>query len=428
MILNAITRQMKIKSKIWLDTNLGYVLLYLLAQVVRVAKVLLHKEDANDSIEFPKVVLITKFQGMGSLVLAAKAISVFREANPNAKIIFWGTSSTTLLAALMPEFDEVLILEDKNISVAFKSLLSNLKYLRSQNVDVSFDLEVYSNLAALFGFFVSAKKRFGFMLSSASLRRFVYSDLVYFNRYSFLGLTYRQLFYISNPLAFESTQLNGSEVYDKWNLDKVELPYKLSSKFVLVNIHTSDLSFERKWSVDNYSRWIEKFINEMEEMNVILTGAGANEIEETKKIFKHSRILNWAGMLSVAQLIKCINEAELVISADSGPLHIARVLGKKNVGIFGPTRVENYVLEGDSNTISVRQPIYCSPCVHHWDRPPCSGDNVCMKKIKWWDVWNASSDLLGLSKFTDSEKSQLIEKSLTSSSMGSYFPGRFYPD
>src|SRR5262249_24921499 len=51
------------------------------------------------------------------------------------------------------------------------------------------------------------------------------------------------------------------------------------------------------------------------------------------------------------------------------------------VCLFGPVSPEHYGQSSDSVEIFF-EPVFCSPCVHEVDYPPCGGKNVCMQEIK----------------------------------------------
>jgi len=50
--------------------------------------------------------------------------------------------------------------------------------------------------------------------------------------------------------------------------------------------------------------------------------------------------LNLATKLSVTQLISQIENLDLLVTCDSGPMHIAAALNIPTVAIFGPTKVK----------------------------------------------------------------------------------------
>jgi ADP-heptose:LPS heptosyltransferase len=74
----------------------------------------------------------------------------------------------------------------------------------------------------------------------------------------------------------------------------------------------------------------------------------------------------------------------LLVTIDSGPLHIARKLGLPTVSVWGPTNPGNYlkIHPGEEKRhLYHYEPVACSPCVHHFETLPCGGNNICMQKI-----------------------------------------------
>ena len=100
---------MDLKLKRSLDYWLGRPLLACLNALAAVLGAILHR---NHKIEPVQTALFVKFQGLGSLVIAKPALAAFRRNYPNAHCVFWGTATLGPLARQMPEFDEILLLDD----------------------------------------------------------------------------------------------------------------------------------------------------------------------------------------------------------------------------------------------------------------------------------------------------------------------------
>ncbi|MFO0907046.1 MAG: glycosyltransferase family 9 protein [Isosphaeraceae bacterium] len=100
-------------------------------------------------------------------------------------------------------------------------------------------------------------------------------------------------------------------------------------------------------------------------------------------------LFNLAGKLSLGGLFALLESARCVLTNDTGPMHMAWALGTPTVGLFGPVDPAHYGWRGAPNVQIIHKPIYCSPCVHEVDAPPCQGDNVCMKRITVEEVLTA---------------------------------------
>jgi ADP-heptose:LPS heptosyltransferase len=93
-------------------------------------------------------------------------------------------------------------------------------------------------------------------------------------------------------------------------------------------------------------------------------------------------VVNACGTQSLRQAAGAIDGADEFWGIDSGPLHIARLLGKKCISFWGPSNPDFRLqkipgLEESGFYLALP----CSPCVHMSAEPPCKGDNRCMKSL-----------------------------------------------
>jgi heptosyltransferase-2 len=126
-------------------------------------------------------------------------------------------------------------------------------------------------------------------------------------------------------------------------------------------------------------------------VKVVLTG-GPGELEIGADIARamQAQALNLIGRTTVRELMAVLGRCRLVVTNDSGPMHIAAALGVPIVAVFGPT---------DHTTTSpaaaqcriVRQPVECAPCMLR----ECPIDHRCMTRVTAEDVLAAARELLG---------------------------------
>ncbi len=138
---------------------------------------------------------------------------------------------------------------------------------------------------------------------------------------------------------------------------------------------------ERRWPANYFVALVEELSLKKPSHQLVFIGA-ASEAEYTKSITDscvHSNLLNLTGKTNLQELIALIKNAELMISNDTGPLHIAFACRTKAIGLFGPISPTQFVIPPES--VAIYQNVYCSPCVHEFDRAPCQGNNVCMQNI-----------------------------------------------
>jgi len=124
---------------------------------------------------------------------------------------------------------------------------------------------------------------------------------------------------------------------------------------------------------------------------VVLTG-GPGEAEVGADIAQamRSEVRNLIGATTVRQLMAVLARCRLVVTNDSGPMHIAAAFGVPIVAVFGPTdHTTTSPLAG--NCRIVRSPVDCAPCLLR----ECPTDHRCMTRVTAEEVLAAARALLG---------------------------------
>ncbi|MBJ7449025.1 MAG: lipopolysaccharide heptosyltransferase II [Parachlamydiales bacterium] len=97
----------------------------------------------------------------------------------------------------------------------------------------------------------------------------------------------------------------------------------------------------------------------------------------------HSRCLDLSGKTSIRQFIALMDQCHVILTNDSGPMHVAAALQKPMVALFGST---NDVATGPySDATVIHKHVECSPCY----RKVCPIDFRCMKRIEVQEVYKA---------------------------------------
>ncbi len=120
------------------------------------------------------------------------------------------------------------------------------------------------------------------------------------------------------------------------SLKKVSIQLKkkdLTSDFAI--LHPGSKLDCKNWPADRFSD-IAKYLFEMYGLRSIVTGV-KSEIAITEEIEDLSKevAVNFAGETSLKETIELIRMAKIVISNDTGIMHLAAILNKPTIGIFG---------------------------------------------------------------------------------------------
>ena len=83
-----------------------------------------------------------------------------------------------------------------------------------------------------------------------------------------------------------------------------------------------------------------------------------------------------SGETTLAGLVGVLKQLRLLLTNDSGPMHLAAALGTPLVAVFGSTDWSETAPVGTRATL-VREPVDCSPCMLR----ECPIDHRCMTRV-----------------------------------------------
>ncbi len=375
---------MNLKTKILIDKFIGLPIVYVLNIVARILGFLLR---INHSLDKPITkIIVSKYVGIGSIIQATPLLATLRKNYPAAKIIFLTNESNKELFNSIPSIDDVYTITDKSFFLLLKSNFKLLLRLWKFKAELFVDLEIYSNYSSAIATMSISKNRFGFFKDDKMYRMGIYTHMLYYNIKAPISQTYLQF----------ARLLNCTDIINELQLfaQQKSNSFKEVSeqRYIIINANASDLRIERRWQKENFVELINMLSHQYINYSIVLIGSKneKNYIDTLyNQLAKKENVINAVGKFSITELIYFISNAELMITNDSGPMHIAFALKTKTIALFGPCSPQQY--GGTENTIIHYKNVYCSPCVHEFLIPPCKGNNVCMKKITFKEVMESVS-------------------------------------
>jgi ADP-heptose:LPS heptosyltransferase len=96
---------------------------------------------------------------------------------------------------------------------------------------------------------------------------------------------------------------------------------------------------------------------------IVLTGSGADRplVDELKRTLPGSHVVDVAGDVSLPDLSAILQELDLFITGDTGPMHLATRVGTPIVAVFGPSDPARYAPSGPHDRV-IRVDLPCAPC------------------------------------------------------------------
>lgn len=172
----------------------------------------------------------------------------------------------------------------------------------------------------------------------------------------------------------------------------------------LVAVHPGASDARRRWSPERFARVIDRLAGFG--VKVVLTGAGA-DADQVKRVLATARSspIDTCDRLGIGGLAALYEQCDVVISNDTGPLHLAAAVGTRTVGLYWCGNL----LNGGPATRRLHRPqvswtLHCPICGADCTRdlypsrqggPPCGHEVSFVDDISVPEVVGAACDLLG---------------------------------
>ena len=172
----------------------------------------------------------------------------------------------------------------------------------------------------------------------------------------------------------------------------------LTASDVVVGINPGSTYGEAKrWLPERFAEVTERLCRTIREsrdqqVSVVILGAkGEERLGEEIAARLSSRSLVLSGSTTIRELMAAVKRCAMLLTNDTGPMHIASAFQVPVVAIFGPTDWRTTSPFGSAHAI-VRQPVDCAPCLLR----ECPIDHRCMTRVTVDQVYDAAVKKLGV--------------------------------
>ena len=148
---------------------------------------------------------------------------------------------------------------------------------------------------------------------------------------------------------------------------------------------------ERQWSPHRFHDVAKKLTRKG--YGIIIVG-GKKDIPAGRIIASQlADAVDLCGKLSLSETAGVLQEASLLITGDSGIMHMAYGLGTPIIALFGAGIEKKWAPRGMRNSI-INKHVDCSPCTRFGYTSPCKKGIACMEQITVEEVYERSLVLL----------------------------------
>ena len=152
----------------------------------------------------------------------------------------------------------------------------------------------------------------------------------------------------------------------------------------------------RRWPVERYRAVAER----LRAAGHVVTLVGDAADAWVRPSFAGIDVRDEIGAHGLAGTLAVMAAADLVISHDTGPLHLARLVRAPLLALFGPTMPSQFlVTDADTQAIWGGASLACRPCYDGREFADCP-DNLCMKDIATAEVIDRALAMLAAARPT----------------------------
>lgn len=343
-------------------------------------------------------ILVVRTDLIGDMVLSLPAIRAMRRAYPAAEVDVLALPSSAGVLADDPDITRI-ITYDPNIWRSPIALLSArnwrqaralVRTLRAREYDLC--LSLAGDWASVLAWFSGAKRRVGF---AGEAYPGLMTDPIPGGRYH---VRQHELCYIRQLARAAGGQIGDDDrphltvhAPAAASVDALLASAGIANAHPLIALHPGARNGRAKrWPVEHWADLAELLTRRLD-ATVVLIGAPA-ERAVARQIARSAgaSIADLTGKTALPELVALLARCDLVISGDSGPMHIACALDTPVIGLFGPTdpRISGPVAP---NAVVLRHTIWCAPCYDASATADCRFHNpVCMKAISARSVFAAA--------------------------------------
>lgn len=278
-------------------------------------------------------ILVVKLAAAGDTILMVPFLRALRDRFKEAEIHWLVSPINGSLAKTIPYVDRVWTLR----SFRWPDIKKTVRDLSSRRFDLVFDLEQWARGTAILSYWIGGRYVVGFN-TPGQHKHGLFDKAVpkKFDRHEkdeFLSV----LDGIVGNRAGGSLELWETETGKKEWDQSVPAEWKRAAFKVLIHPGCGRDGTPREWPLANYAVLGNWLINRYGASIFISGGPDEKRKGDALHRFLNRKALNLAGSLGWEGALTLVNKMDLVLSGNTGLMHVAAAFGKKQVALHGPT-------------------------------------------------------------------------------------------
>jgi ADP-heptose:LPS heptosyltransferase len=344
----------------------------------------------------PGDILISKLCCFGDSVLSLLSIQALKRRYPAARVTVLASQRTAAIFERFPAVDAVVVLPVSGVRgvreiIRISGVIRTFARLIKSHREIFLDYDLYYRFTTVLGLFCGRRMSAGFATVRARTRFYHYGVPRARDREE-----WRCFFDILKPLdvtpSFALPLRFRPAPAAQEKADALTNGLPSGTQCIGIIAGSSPNWPEKKWPLERFHQLMLK-LDTKRQARYFLFGIKEELTEalELAERYKGNGIVNLVGRTTFPELAAWLSKMALVVSNDTGPMHLAALLGVPTVGIFGPTDHRKWTPPG--RFTAVYDSLECRPCYYLSRMPACTHLD-CLRRLAVEKVWAAAEALL----------------------------------
>jgi ADP-heptose:LPS heptosyltransferase len=308
-------------------------------------------------------ILLLRLERIGDLLMALEAIADVRVAFPSATIDLAVGSWNASIAALIPGLSTVHVADVPWLTrgeqpTSWGAILHAASGWRARRYDlvVNFEPDIRSNLLARM---TGAPIRLGYASGGGGP---LLTHIGTYDPATHVAENARRLLSTIAPAGGRAETTVSRRLTPTPDqvarVDQLLAPHQRP----LIGVHVSGGRASKQWHPDRFGA-VAAAVAAATSGTIVLTGARDDVpmVAAVQATLPGTRVLSLAGALDLPESAALLDRLDVLITGDTGPMHLAAAMGTPVVALFGPSDPTRYGPRARSERI-LRVQLPCSPC------------------------------------------------------------------
>lgn len=330
-------------------------------------------------------ILIIHTAFIGDIVLSTPLIKKIKDTYPDSDITYVTTPSGEAILKNNPHLNNIIVYDKRGEHKGISGVWQLGKRLRYENFNMVITPHRYLR-SSILSWLSRSPIRKGYDIASGSC---LFTEKIKYDR------TKHEVDKLLSFVAPENKKRYEIELYpgekEKMKGDNLWKENLLEDKKVVV-LAPGSKWFTKQWPVEYFNKLAEN-LKKLSNVRLIVVG-GKDEINLP---IEKENIIDMRGKTSLLELADILSRADVVVTNDSSPIHIASAFKKPRIfALFGPT-IEKFGFFPWSLNSKVFQVdgLKCRPCGIHGGKSCPEKHFKCMRDILPEEVFNEIKKYLG---------------------------------